>query len=410
MTVDSGGIGAPRFDVVLRGYDRRQVDEHLARLHRVLSRMRNDLEIARSQPLPVVPPGPVPPGPGPVPPPARPRPTPRPRPHDGGPDMIGTFTDRMQSILQAAEEEAAEIRQKARAAARAETESVRTELADLVRQREALLAEITRLRGQQEGLLAGPTAKMPARDEPTVREKRDERTAREGEQPPQRDAKSTAGPGPRPAPQRDGNGVARPEARPGSGTGAGAEAAAGVAKAAAGPAAPPPASNGTPRAAPSGAPRPSEPTHPAPAPRSGPPRPSPIPKSRPAPAQGERPDSAAGAHRLPSGAYPAVGEQPESLRPRTEPEPEAGELFRPASGRRPGPSESGEKTRPGDVEATVAVGAVRSSSAEATVKAPAITPRSDRGKGDEQRKRDAEPGSEGSPEAGRSGSDPSRSG
>src|SRR6201991_3098913 len=79
MTADVGGPGAPRFDVVLRGYDRRQVDEHVGRLQRVVARMRADLEAARSQPLPVVPPpagfgqgGPLPPG-------ARQRPTPRPR-------------------------------------------------------------------------------------------------------------------------------------------------------------------------------------------------------------------------------------------------------------------------------------------------------------------------------------------
>src|SRR3954469_10325353 len=110
MTTDPGVSGAPRFDVVLRGYDRRQVDEHVARLQRAVARMRADLELARSQPIPVVsspsrgPPGPAPPG-------ARPRPTPRPRPggpmpHGESPDMIGNFTDRMQSILQAAEEEA----------------------------------------------------------------------------------------------------------------------------------------------------------------------------------------------------------------------------------------------------------------------------------------------------------------
>src|SRR4051812_20317961 len=106
MTTDPGVSGAPRFDVVLRGYDRRQVDEHVARLQRAVARMRADLELARSQPLPVVasPSGGVPaPGqqgaPG-----VRPRPTPRPRPggpmpHGESPDMIGNFTDRMQSIL-----------------------------------------------------------------------------------------------------------------------------------------------------------------------------------------------------------------------------------------------------------------------------------------------------------------------
>jgi syndecan 1 len=87
---------------------------------------------------------------------------------------VGTFTDRMHAILQSAEEEAAEIRNKARAAVRADEEhaaslraAVRAEedaarrtLADLVRRRDAVLAELTRVRGQLEGLLSGPTARI----------------------------------------------------------------------------------------------------------------------------------------------------------------------------------------------------------------------------------------------------------
>ena len=120
MTADGSdrSFGAPRFDVVLRGYDRRQVDEHISRLQRLMGRMRNDLDASRGQPLP--PTGPPTPAGG------RMRPTPRPRP-DGQPatganDVVGSFTDRMHAILQAAEEEAAEIRGKARAAVRAEEE------------------------------------------------------------------------------------------------------------------------------------------------------------------------------------------------------------------------------------------------------------------------------------------------
>jgi DivIVA domain-containing protein len=181
MTADGSdrSFGAPRFDVVLRGYDRRQVDEHLSRLNRVLARMRSDLDAAR-QSAPPPPTGPPAPG-G-----ARPRPTPRPRP-DGlpvteGQDVVGTFTDRMQTIRQAAEDEAAEIRGKARAAARAEEErltttraSVRAEeettraaLVNLVRQRDAVLADLTRMRGQLEALLSGPTARItvPTQDRP----------------------------------------------------------------------------------------------------------------------------------------------------------------------------------------------------------------------------------------------------
>ncbi len=167
MTADGSdrSFGAPRFDVVLRGYDRRQVDEHLSRLQRLMGRMRGDLDTARSQL------GPAPAG-------GRQRPTPRPRPEGSPPtgtnDVVGTFTDRMHAILQSAEEEAAEIRNRARAAARADEEhaaglraAVRAEedaarrtLADLVRQRDAVLAELTRVRGQLEGLLSGPTARI----------------------------------------------------------------------------------------------------------------------------------------------------------------------------------------------------------------------------------------------------------
>src|SRR5919205_572003 len=42
-----GENSAPRFDVVVRGYDRRQVDEHIASLERTLARQRAELEQAR---------------------------------------------------------------------------------------------------------------------------------------------------------------------------------------------------------------------------------------------------------------------------------------------------------------------------------------------------------------------------
>jgi DivIVA domain-containing protein len=183
MTADGSdrSFGAPRFDVVLRGYDRRQVDEHLSRLNRVLARMRGDLDAARSRPAAPPPLGVATPAGG------RPRPTPRPRP-DGlppsteGPDVVGSFTERMQTILQSAEEEAAEIRAqarqavraeeerltKARAATRAEEEAARAAIANLVRQRDEVLADLTRMRGQLEALLSGPTARIsvPAQTRP----------------------------------------------------------------------------------------------------------------------------------------------------------------------------------------------------------------------------------------------------
>jgi syndecan 1 len=159
-------FGAPRFDVVLRGYDRRQVDEHISQLHRVLSRIRGDLQAARMHAAATPPHT----GQG-----GRSQPTPRPRTDGSGPpDVVGSFTDRMQSILQAAEEEAAEIRARAkaevkaaeeravsssRAAARTDEDSARTTLADLIRQRDAVLADLKRLRSQLESLLSSPTAR-----------------------------------------------------------------------------------------------------------------------------------------------------------------------------------------------------------------------------------------------------------
>lgn len=414
MTSDAGVPGAPRFDVVLRGYDRRQVDDHVDRLQRVVSRLRADLDMARSQPMPVVRPAPQS---------ARPRPTPRPRPgaalpEGESPDTIGTFTDRMQSILQAAEEEAAEIRRSAQKAARSETDGVRAQLADLTRQRDAVLAELTRMRSQLEGLLGAPTAAMPAH-EPA-----------------------------RPAPGRLAEGPAGPAQAGAGAVSAGPPPGRPVQEWPAGREGARPTSNGSPDPA-----NPSDPADqsgpasaPAPRPERGrarpdAPRPTPGPKpagtssssrstsSEPSTASaadasvdGSAPDvrrdreSGKAAHRLATGAYPMVVEQSGSLRPRSEPQPEPGELFRSPPERRdepeprtvavthqppspqtggsqtghpvaPGPGDAtgGDRTatvpsvptrgdraqaRPefGDVESTVAVGVVRPG--DPTVMAP----------------------------------------
>jgi DivIVA domain-containing protein len=158
-------VDVPRFNVVLRGYDPRQVDEHLSRLQRVFNVKRRALDSARSQAVPAPPrmPG------------ARPRPRPGGLPAGGDrPDVVGAFIDRLQAIAQAAEKEAGEIRGKAQAAARAEEEraaaaraaaraadeTVRTSLAELVRQRDAVLADLARVRGQLEALLSGPITRI----------------------------------------------------------------------------------------------------------------------------------------------------------------------------------------------------------------------------------------------------------
>ena len=49
---------SPRFDVVLRGYDRRQVDEYVAGLLQALGRMQAELDEARRQQPPPGQPGP----------------------------------------------------------------------------------------------------------------------------------------------------------------------------------------------------------------------------------------------------------------------------------------------------------------------------------------------------------------
>jgi len=60
----------------------------------------------------------------------------------------------MQSILRAAEEEAAEIRRQAQAAARGD-DRLRAQVADLVGQRDLVLAELNRMRGQLAGSTGG---------------------------------------------------------------------------------------------------------------------------------------------------------------------------------------------------------------------------------------------------------------
>jgi len=159
---------SPRFDVVLRGYDRRQVDEYVAGLLQALGRMQAELDEARRQQPPPGQPGPRN-RPG-QPPPPRPAPRPLGAPPPGPaqqPDVVGSFSDRMQRILQTAEEEAAEIRARARAEAQAGQGPVPAEIAELREERGVVLAELTRMRGQLEALLAAPTAPRLPAHEPT---------------------------------------------------------------------------------------------------------------------------------------------------------------------------------------------------------------------------------------------------
>lgn len=140
------------YSITLRGYRPNQVDEYVARLQRVMARLESDLRQAREQSsaLASAPPPHAPP--------------PRPRPQRDRADLPddAMFTERMEGILQAAEEEAAEIRQSAREAARAAYTRARSEVFDLATQRDAVLSELTTMRRQIEGMFPGAPAPAPA--------------------------------------------------------------------------------------------------------------------------------------------------------------------------------------------------------------------------------------------------------
>lgn len=154
----SGGdqAAAARFEIVLRGYDRRQVEEHISALERTIAQQREDLEKVRREPSGVSasadtsvfePAGKKP---------AAAQPAAQSSGSGLNPEMISSFTSRLQSILQAAEEEAEEVRSNARAFAQAEEQSSRARLDELERRRKAVLSELGRVRNQLDGLLGGP--------------------------------------------------------------------------------------------------------------------------------------------------------------------------------------------------------------------------------------------------------------
>jgi len=308
MVSDGGDrfLGTPRFDVVLRGYDRRQVDDHVARLQRVVARLRAELDVARNQqlsppPMPMAPPAPSRglQTPGHPPPAPRPRPTPRPRPDPPqhrpaptppvpAPDVVGGFTDRMQSILRTAEEEAAEIRRQARLSARGD-DHLRSQIAGLVGERTTMLAELTRLRNQLDGLVPPPAAR------------------------PNPQLNYGGGANPPPIPHS-----ASPMARPGWGPAADQ---------------PPPGAPGPPTARP--APSMSRPPSPAALPRpaetdveSG----TPVPDVElPAQSVSEVTTGRQGTQRFPEGSFRVPGDRADSLRSRSGPNPAPHELFHPPS-------------------------------------------------------------------------------
>ena len=145
--VDDDSPG-PHFDVVLRGYDRRQVDDHVAGLRRMVSQLRAQLAVRERR---------------------RPAAAPagidgeladtlsegrRPSPDSGGPDVVGAFNDRLQGILQAAEQEAQMVRSRAAESLLAEHAESRAALAELRAQRDAVFDELLRTKGRLDDLVA----------------------------------------------------------------------------------------------------------------------------------------------------------------------------------------------------------------------------------------------------------------
>ncbi|MFC5060769.1 hypothetical protein [Actinomycetospora atypica] len=140
----------PHFDVVLRGYDRSQVDEHVAGLRRMVAQLRAQLAVReRRRPAPEEVPrrdlaatlqegAPS----APTPPPAQ------------DPDQVGAFNERLRAILQAAEQEAAQVRNKAAESLLAEHSESRAALADLRAQRDAVFDELVKVKGHLDDLVA----------------------------------------------------------------------------------------------------------------------------------------------------------------------------------------------------------------------------------------------------------------
>ncbi|MEJ2869797.1 hypothetical protein WCD74_18660 [Actinomycetospora sp. OC33-EN08] len=147
----------PHFDVVLRGYDRGQVDEHVAGLRRMVSQLRAQLAVRERR---RVTPDPEPPrrelaatlqeG---SPAAAAARPAPPDRPAQD-PDQVGAFNERLRGILQAAEQEAALVRSKAAESLLAEHAESRAALADLRAQRDAVFDELVKVKGHLDDLVA----------------------------------------------------------------------------------------------------------------------------------------------------------------------------------------------------------------------------------------------------------------
>ncbi|WP_433030799.1 hypothetical protein [Actinomycetospora sp. CA-053990] len=163
----------PHFDVVLRGYDRRQVDEHVAGLRRMNAQLRAQLAV-RERRRSAAPEAPASSGlegrvSDTIP---EARRAPGADQHESGdgapgsPDMVGAFNDRLRGILQAAEQEAQLVRSKAAESLLAEHAESRAALAELRAQRDAVVDELVRLRGRLDDIVSGPTRPSAAPPRP----------------------------------------------------------------------------------------------------------------------------------------------------------------------------------------------------------------------------------------------------
>jgi ribosomal protein L29 len=156
----------PHFDVVLRGYDRAQVDDHVAGLRRMVAQLRAQLAVrerrrpgpeeaapargelaatlqegARTTPPPVdasasaptVPPGSM---------------------AAEEPGGVEAFNERLRGILQAAEQEAQLVRSKAAESLLAEHAESRAALADLRSQRDSVFDELVRVKNHLDELVS----------------------------------------------------------------------------------------------------------------------------------------------------------------------------------------------------------------------------------------------------------------
>jgi ribosomal protein L29 len=156
----------PHFDVVLRGYDRAQVDEHVAGLRRMVAQLRAQLAVReRRRPGPEEAPAPrgelaatLQEGARTTPPPVEASasaPTMPPTSSSSGePGGVDAFNERLRGILQAAEQEAQMVRSKAAESLLAEHAESRAALADLRSQRDTVFDELVRVKNHLDDLVA----------------------------------------------------------------------------------------------------------------------------------------------------------------------------------------------------------------------------------------------------------------